>query len=177
MPLAPIRGAPPGAPIPDFPRHPPQAAMVHPTAAAPTTAPHPPEAPAPRQSDAPVEIRCDETVLTFRVIPELPAIRRSSMVIEVGADPTEGHSPRVLASFELSPVQAERFLAEFRNGHSPIAIRGDAVTIECEFTESGLVFTVRESGPGTALRRFAVDRTFDARAMADRLLADLGTSG
>src|SRR5271169_1516864 len=114
MPLAPIRGAPPGAPIPDFPSHVPEADTAHPTAAA-ATEPCQPEASPPRRSYAPVEIRCDGSILTFKVIPELPAISRSSLIIHVSADTAEGCTPHMLASFEMSPVKAERFLTELRD--------------------------------------------------------------
>jgi hypothetical protein len=178
VPLAPIRGAPPGAPIPDFPSEVPKSETTHPTVAA-ATAPHQPEAAPPRRSYAPVEIHCDGSVLTFKVIPELPAISRSSMVIQVSTDTADGCAPHMLGSLEISPVEAERFLTELRNQYSPIVVRGDtgdSMQIECEFTDAGLVFTVQESGRGTATRRFPVDRTFDVRAMANHLLADLGTS-
>jgi len=181
MPLAPIRGAPPGAPIPDFPADAPAAGR-------------PPRAPAPaataaqssltaapqRQPYAPVEIPGDEGTLTFIVVPELPAIRRSSMIVHVGTDLTGGCSPRMLASFEMSPEEAERLLTALRHRHSPIVTSGgtaEPLEIECAFTASGLVFTLRGSGGGTALRRFALDRTCDVTAMADHLLGDLGTAG
>jgi hypothetical protein len=179
MPLAPIRGAPPGAPIPDFPSHMPDAVTTHLTVAAATEHHHPESSP-PRRSYAPVEIRCDGSILTFKVIPELPAISRSSMIIHVSTDAAEGCSPHMLASFEMSPVKAEQFLTGLRNEQSPITIRGGpggSMEIGCEFTESGLVVTVQEPSRGTALRRFSIDRTFDVRAMANHLLADLGTSG
>jgi hypothetical protein len=179
VPLAPIRGAPPGAPIPDFPSQVPKSETTHPTVAAATEHHHPEKFP-PRRSYAPVEIHCDGSILTFKVIPELPAISRSSMVIHVSADTTEGCPPHMLASFAMSPVKAERFLTELRNDYSPIVVRsdtGESMEIACEFTDSGLVFIVQESSRGTALRRFPVDRTFDVRAMADHLLANLGTSG
>ena len=180
MPLAPIRGAPPGAPIPDFPRDVPTAETVHPPAPAATTAQHSPEASPPRRPYAPVEIRGDESTLSFTVMPELPAIRRSSMLVRISADTAAGRPAHTLASFEMSPVTAERFLIALRNRHSPIVIGGDAgepLQLECEVTTSGLVFTVREPGRGAASRRFSVDRTFDVTAMADHLLADLGTAG
>ena len=178
MPLAPIRGAPPGAPIPDFPRDVPAAETVHPPAPAATTAHDSLAVSPPRRPYAPVEIHGDESTLSFTVIPELPAIRRSSMLVRVSADTTAGRSPRTLASFEMSPVTAERFLIALRNRRSPIVIGGDAgepMQLECDVTASGLVFTVREAG--AASRRFSVDRAFDVTAMADHLLADLGTAG
>jgi hypothetical protein len=180
MPLAPIRGAPPGAPIPDFPGVVPAAETLRPPAPAAATAHHPPAASPSRRSYAPVEIAGDEATLTFRVVPELPAIRRSSLLVHVSTDATGERSPRLLASFELSPERAERFLAALLNRHAPMVISGDAaepLEIACAFTASGLIFTVQESGGGTALRRFSIDRTCDVTAMADHLLADLGTAG
>ena len=176
MPLAPIRGAPPGAPIPDFPRDVPAAETVHPPAPAPTTVHDSPAASRPRRPYSPFEIRGDETTLSFTVIPELPAIRRSSMLVRISADTTAGRPAHTLASFEMSPVTAERFLIALRNQHSPIVI-GEPMQLECDVTASALVFTVREPGRGAASRRFSVDRTFDVTAMADHLLADLGTAG
>ncbi len=176
MPLAPIRGAPPDAPIPDFPREVPNVETARPTASA-TTRPQQP-LPTPRARHSPVEIRCDGGVLVFKVVPELPAISRARMVIQISADTVVGCSTDTIAAFEMSPAEAQQFLIELREARSPIFIRDGArgsMEIECEFTGTGLIFTHRDANRGIVLRRFSIDRTFDVRAMTNDLLADLGT--
>ena len=84
MTLAPIRGAPPGAPVPDFPIKEPRVNPAQP-AAAPASGDQPPESPI-RHRQTPIEIGGDGIVFTFRVISELPAIARASMTIHIVAD-------------------------------------------------------------------------------------------
>jgi hypothetical protein len=84
MTLAPIRGAPPGASIPDFPVEEPPAKPKQPTPA-PASGAQPRIFPM-RQPQTPIEIGGSGITLTFRVIPELPPISRASTTVHVGAD-------------------------------------------------------------------------------------------
>ena len=173
MPLAPIRGAPPGAPIPDFPGDAPAAQPEQPSVA-PVVAVERTGGLPPRRRQTPIRIHGDGSVLTFRVVPEIPAINRSSMIIEVGTASTR---PSVLHTLEMSIVEAVEFLTGLRDGRSPAATRDRAgmVRVEYEISEAGGAFVVRGPGDRSVVRRFAVDRSFDAQAMASDLLADLGS--
>jgi hypothetical protein len=175
MTLAPIRGAPPGAPIPDFPT---EEAKV--TPAKPTAAPAPGE-PAPkapiRQRQTPVEIRGDGIVLTFRVIPEQPAIARASMTVHIVADAVGASSEHTLGFLRMSAANARVFLTDLRNGCSPIVAMGDeggTVQIEYEITDAGPVLLIRKPGQQHVLHRWVMDQRFDLNTTADELLADLG---
>ena len=79
MTLALIRGAPPGAPISDFPIEEPSVKLAQPTAA-PASGEQPQKSPI-RRRLTPIEIGGRGTTLTFRVIPELPPITRASMTV------------------------------------------------------------------------------------------------
>lgn len=62
-------------------------------------------------------------------------------------------------------------------GRAPIVAMGDedgTVQIEYQTTESDLIFSVRKPGQPDALRRWAIDRSFDIKTVANELLADLG---
>jgi hypothetical protein len=99
------------------------------------------------------------------------------MIIDVRSDPAQGHSPQMIGCLEMSPVKAEQFLVALQNRHSPVVIRGDlggSVEIKCEFTDSGLVFTVQELGHRTVFRSFPVAQSCDLSGMVSHLLADLG---
>jgi hypothetical protein len=175
MTLAPIRGAPPGAPIPAFPVDEPKAKPVKPTAtpacdnqldAAPRRQPH-----------TPIEIGGGGNTLVFRVIAEIPAIMRPSMTIHVIADAAEPSSAHTLGFLRMSAANAREFLAKLRDRHSPIVATGDedgTVQIEFETAESGSAFSVRKHGEQCASRRCLIDRTFDMNLTANELLGDLG---
>jgi hypothetical protein len=123
MTLAPIRGAPPGAPIPDFPIKEPRVTPAEPTAA-PASGDHPPISHI-RQRQTPIEIGGNGITLTFRVIPELPAIARASMTIHIVADAV-GPSPSHMVGFlRMSAANARAFLTDLRKGRSPIIATGD----------------------------------------------------
>src|SRR3954447_24997740 len=83
MALAPIRGAPPGAPNPGFPLGEPASTSARPPAGPPSIdqSPIPPV----RQRYTPIEVGGGGVTLTFRVIPEQPAISRASMTIHLFA--------------------------------------------------------------------------------------------
>jgi len=63
-----------------------------------------------------------------------------------------------------------------RDSRSPVVAMGDeegTVQISYEITEAA--FSVYSPGEQCALRRVAIDRSFDINATANELLADLGT--
>jgi len=174
MTLAPIRGAPPGASIPDFP-------VEEPTAAPSLTTETPTahdqrHLPAPRQPHTPIEVPGDRFTLAFRVIPEQPAISRPSMTIHVVAH-IEGDVSHTVGLLKMSARGAMRFLTDLRNRRSPIIAKGDedgTVEIECEFNGSRHIFSVRALGEGQVTCRVLSVLEFDIETLANHLLADLG---
>jgi hypothetical protein len=175
MTLAPIRGAPPGAPIPDFPT---EEAKVKPAKSTAAPAPGDPAPKAPiRQRQTPVKIGGSGIVFTFRVIPEQPAIARASMTVHIVVDAVGQSSSHTLGFLRMSAANARAFLTGLRNGRSPIVATGDedgTVQIEYEITEAGPVLLVRKPGQQHALHRWVIDRRHDLNATANDLLADLG---
>jgi hypothetical protein len=170
MTLAPIRGAPPGAPNPDFPIEEVKAKPVQPTAM-PASGELPHASPR-RQPYAPIEIGADGNSITFRVIAEIPAIMRPSMTIHANAGSVAPSS-----FLRMSAANARGFLINLRDGRSPIVATGDedgTVQIEFESTEVGLVVSVHELGQPHAVRSWVIGRSFDIKAAANELLADLG---
>src|SRR5689334_14945866 len=109
MALAPIRGAPPGAPIPDFP-------IDNPKAEPPQSNPAPasvdqPTIPPARRPYAPIEIGGGGITLTLSVTPEQPAIARASMTIHVVVGScTHGY-------LRMSAARARVFLTDLRSQH------------------------------------------------------------
>lgn len=175
MTLAPIRGAPPGAPVPDFPIEEPKAEPAQPTVA-PASGDLPP-IPAIRRRHTPIEFGGSGIALTFQVIPELPAIARASMTVHVVADAAGPSSSHTLGFLRMSATNARTFLTDLRNGRSPIVATGDedgTVQIEYEITGAGPVLLVRKPGQRHALHRWVIDRRFDLETAANELLADLG---
>jgi hypothetical protein len=163
MALAPIRGAPPGAPNPDFP-------VDKPTQPSLTPAPvDQPPAPPVRQRHAPIVIGSAEVTFTFRVIPEQPAIARASMTIHI----TTGSY--ALGFVRMSAAKARALLGDLQNERSPIIAAGDedgTIKIKLENTDAGLVLQVCKPGERNALGRWVLDQ--DLKAAANELLADLG---
>lgn len=175
MTLAPIRGAPAGASIPDFPVEEPRAKPAQPTAA-PASGDQPQISPM-RQRQTPIEIGGSGITLIFRVIPEIPAITRASMTVHVVADPVGPSSSRTLGFLRMSAANARAFLTDLRNGRSPIVATGDedgTVQIGYEITKAGPAFLVRKPGQRHALHRCIINRSFDLKSTANELLADLG---
>lgn len=184
MTLRPIPGAPIGAPIPDFPTGKP-APLVAPASrftrrpAEPLPFSLPPPSPTPSLSPAqrpgPVEIRGSGTsVLTLRVIPEVPAINRSSMTISITGVPAGDHSPQTMPHLDLATDEAKAFLLALRDGASPIVVGDSALQVEFAIAEDGPTFTVSKPGHECAARRFNAGLGYDVKAMAAQLLADLG---
>jgi hypothetical protein len=128
MTLAPTRGAPPGAPIPDFPIEEARVKPAQPTAAS-ATDDQPPKSPIrPRQT--PIEIGGSGIILTFRVIPEQPAIARASMTVHIVADAV-GPSPRKRsASFGCQPRTRGRSLPTYGMGVLRLSPRATR-TVRC----------------------------------------------
>ena len=175
MTLAPIRGAPPGAPIPAFPIGEPKAQPRQPTTV--TTFDDQPQAHPQRQRQTPIEIVGNGTILTFRVIPEIPAIMRASMTIHVTATSGEPSSSQALGFLRMSAQSAKDFLTDLGKGRSPIVATGDedgTVRIEFEITGSGPAISIYQSGQRDALRRLTIDGTFDLAFVANEILADFG---
>jgi len=180
MTLKPIPGAPIGAPIPDFPTGAP-GPLIMPVSqfTRPNVAPSaivPPAAP-PARRPGPVEIRGGgDSTLTFRCIPEVPAINRASMTISIAGEPEGDYSRPTMPHLDLTTDQAKAFLLALRDGASPIAIADSRTAFQVEFamTEDGLAFTVSKPGQTRAVRRFNVGSSDDVKTMAAHLLADLG---
>jgi hypothetical protein len=123
----------------------------------------------------PVEIRTDDLALTFRVIPEIPAIKRASMTIHVAA--TGSPSSLTLGVLQMSAVKARLFLTDLRCGRCPIVATGDedgTVEIRYENAGSGPAFSVYEPGERCASNRYVFNLTFDMKVVVDDLLGDLG---
>jgi hypothetical protein len=175
MTLAPIRGAPPGAPNPDFPVE-----EYRVTSTLSTSAPAAGEPPANspvRQPYTPIVVRGSGIVLTFRVIPEQPAIARASMTVHIVADAMGLSSANTLGYLRMSAANARTFLTDMGNGRSPIVAAGDedgTVRIEFEVTETGMIMSVCSLDERPASHRCIIDRGFDLKALANELLADLG---
>jgi hypothetical protein len=184
MNFKPIQGAPIGAPIPDFPIGEPAPLVVPPSRLTrrpveplPLSLPPPSPALSPARRPGPVEIRgSGESTLTFRSIPEIPALNRSSMTISVTGEPTGDYSPRMMPHLDLATDKAKAFLLALRDGDSPIVIAGSRHAFQVEFAvaEDGPTFTVSKPGQERSLRRFNVGWSSDVKAMAAHLLTELG---
>ena len=185
MTLKPIPGAPIGAPTPDFPTGEPGPRVVpEPRLTRPPVEPLPvsPPPPAPTSSlsparrPGPVEIRgSGDSALTFRCNPEIPAIKRSSMTISITGEQTGDHSPQ-MPHLDLTTDQAKAFLLALRDGDSPIVTADSRTAFQIEFAiaEDGPTFTVGKPGRDPTARRFNAGWSYDVKAMAAHLLADLG---
>ena len=167
MTLRPIPGAPVDAPIPDFPTgEPAPLALPESRSTSRPVDTQPTEAPQARRA-GPVEIRGDDDcILTFRIIPEVPAINRSSMTISI----TGG------ARLDLAIDEARTFLRALRNGHAPLVIADGRAAFQLAFAiaEDGPSFTVGRPGEADTARRFSLGWGYDVEAMAANLLAELG---
>ena len=184
MTLKPIPGAPIDAPIPDFPTGEPGPLVVpesrltrRPVESSPSSLPSPAPSPSPVRQPGPVEIRGNgDSTLTFRCIPEVPAINRSSMTISITGEPTEDASIQVMPHLDLATDEAKAFLLALRDGDSPIVIADSRSGFQIEFAiaEDGPAFTVSKPGQARASRRFNAGWSYDVKTMAAHLLADLG---
>jgi len=186
MTLKPIQGAPIGAPIPNFPTGeadplviPASPVTRRPVELLPYSLP-PPAAPPSLPSarpPGPVEIRgSGNLTLTFRAIPEMPAINRSSMTISITGEATGDYSPQTMRHLDLATDEARAFLLALRDGDSPIVIADSRTAFQVEFAiaEDGPTFTVSKPGQEHTSRRLSAGSGYDVKAMAARLLAALG---
>jgi hypothetical protein len=184
MTLKPIPGAPTGAPIPDFPTGEPGPLVVpasrvtrRPVGTLPFSLPQPSPSLLPARRPGPVEIRgSGNSTLTFRAIPEIPAINRSSMTISITGEPTGDFSPQTMPYLDLAVDEAKAFLLALRDGDSPIVIADSRTAFQVEFaiTEDGPTFTISRQDQERTSRRFNAGWNYDVNAMAAHLLADLG---
>jgi hypothetical protein len=186
MTLRPIPGAPIDASIPDFPTGEPGPLVVpasgftrRPVEPVPfsLSPPVPTSALSPARRPGPVEIRGGgDSTLTFRAIPEIPAINRSSMTISITGEPTGDYSPQMMPHLDLTTDQAKAFLLALRDGGSPIVVADSRNVFQVEFAiaEDGPVFTVSKPGQERTSRRFNAGWSYDVKTMAAHLLADLG---
>ena len=186
MTLKPIQGAPIGAPIPDFPTGEPGPLVIpasrftrSPRGSVPFSFSSP--APAPplvlARRPGPVEIRgSGNSTLTFRCIPEVPAINRSSMTISITGEPAGDYAAQMMPHLDLATDEAKAFLLALRDGESPIVIADSRTAFQLEFAiaEDGPTFTVSKPGQERTARRFNAGWSYDVKAMAAHLLADLG---
>jgi hypothetical protein len=181
MTLRPIPGAPLDATIPDFPTGEPGPLVVpesrftrRPVELSPISLA--PPAPMERQP-GPVDIRgSGDSVLTFRAIPEIPAINRSSMTISITGEPAGDYSPQTMPHLDLPTDKAKAFLLSLRDGGGPIVVADSRNAFQLEFViaEDGPTFTVSTPGQERSFRKFNVGWSYDVKAMAAHLLADLG---
>src|SRR5215471_8134034 len=147
MTLAPIRGAPPGAPNPPFPIEEPEREPIQPTLA--RISEEKVQLPPSRQRGTPIEIHAPGTVLIFSVIPEQPAIARASMTIHIADNSADRCSSQSLGFLRMSDAKAREFLTGMRDGRSPMVATGDeegTVQIDYETTQSGSTFSVFKLG-------------------------------
>jgi hypothetical protein len=182
MTLKPIPGAPIGAAIPDFPTGKPSTQVLpasrftrRPDDPSPFSLPSPALSPA--RQPGPVEIRgSGDSILTFRSIPEIPAITRSSMTISITGEPTGDYSPQTMPHLDLATDQAKAFLLALRDGASPIVIADSRHAFQVEFAiaEDGPTFTISKPGQARTFRKFNAGWSYDVKTMAAHLLAELG---
>jgi hypothetical protein len=182
----PIPGAPIGAPIPDFPTGEPGPLVIpasrftrRPRESAPFSCPSPAPllSPSPARRPGPVELRGGgDSTLTFRCIPEVPAINRSSMIISITGEPTGDASTPMMTRLDLATDEAKAFLLALRDGDSPIIIADSQSGFQVEFAiaEDGPTFTVSKPGQQRTSLRFNAGWSYEVKAMAADLLADLG---
>jgi hypothetical protein len=175
MALAPIRGAPPDAPNPDFPVESPKPKPAQATTA-PAAVDQPPTSPI-RQRHTPIKIGAGGVTFIFRVIPEQPAIARASLTVHIVAGATGSSSPQTVGFLRMSASTARTFLTNICDNRSPIVAMGDEagdVQIEYKNKEAGPVLMLHKPGEQNTLHRLTLDSGFDLQAAAIELLADLG---
>jgi hypothetical protein len=182
MTLKPIPGAPIDAPIPGFPSGKPGPLIVpesrftrRPVEPISSSVPLPMTSPA--RQPGPVEIRgFGNSTLTFRAIPEIPAITRSSMTISITVEPTGDDPLQTMPRLDLSTDEAKAFLLALRDGDSPTVIADGRSGFQVGFVvaEDGPAFIVGKSGHESPFQRFNVGSIADLKTMATHLLADLG---
>ena len=98
------------------------------------------------------------------------------MTISITGEPTGDGSPRTMPHLDLATDEAKAFLLALRDGDSPIVIADSRTAFQVEFAiaEDGPTFTVSKPGQEATVRRFNAGWSYDVKAMAAHLLADLG---
>jgi len=94
----------------------------------------------------------------------------------VTGKPLQDHSPRTMPHLDLATDEAKAFLQALRDGDPPIVIADGRTAFQIEFAvaEDGPTFTVTRPGRERIARRFNAGWSYDVKAMAAQLLADLG---
>jgi hypothetical protein len=97
------------------------------------------------------------------------------MTISITGERTGDCSPR-MPDLDLATDEAKAFLLALRDGNSPIVIADSRTAFQLEFAvaEDGPTFTVSMPGQQHISRRFNAGWSYDVKAMAAHLLADLG---
>ena len=82
----------------------------------------------------------------------------------------------MMPHLDLATDEAKAFLLALRDGDSPIVIADSRTAFQVEFAiaEDGPTFTVSKPGQARTTRRFNAGWSYDVKAMAAHLLADLG---
>jgi hypothetical protein len=98
------------------------------------------------------------------------------MTISITGEPAGDYSPQMMPHLDLATDEAKEFLLALRDGDSPIVIADSRTAVELEFAlaEDGPTFTVSKPGQEHTARRFNDGWSYDVKAMAAHLLADLG---
>jgi hypothetical protein len=172
MALKPIPGAPPGAPNPSFPVG---QADAHARPSAEAVSVDQPSLPPTRQRYTPIDISGGSVRLTFRIIPEQPAIARASLIVQV--IDVRSSAPHAIGFLRMSASKARTFLTDLLDDSRPVVATGDEdgdVQIEYDTMETGPVLIARNTGERETYHRWIIDGDIDLKAMAGELLADLG---
>ena len=98
------------------------------------------------------------------------------MTISVTGEPAAEEPTQVMPHLDLATDEAKAFLLALRDGDSPIVIVDSRNAFQVEFavTEDGPTFTVCKPGQRASVRRFNAGWSYDVKAMAAHLLAELG---
>jgi hypothetical protein len=98
------------------------------------------------------------------------------MTISITGEPTGDYSARMVPHLDLTTDEAKAFLLGLRDGDSPIVIADSRSGFQVEFViaEDGPTFTVSKPGQQRTPLRFNAGWSYDVKAMAAHLLADLG---
>jgi len=98
------------------------------------------------------------------------------MTISITGEPTGNESLQTIPHLDLTTDNAKAFLLALGAGDSPIVVVDSRSGLQVEFvmTENGPTFTVSKLGQDRTSRRFDAGWSYDVRAMAAHLLADLG---
>jgi len=98
------------------------------------------------------------------------------MTISITGAPTGDASTQRMPHLDLATDEAKAFLLALRDGDSPIVIADSQSQFQVEFViaEGGPTFIVSKPGQEHTSQRFNAGWSYDVKAMAAHLLADLG---